>query len=54
MSTLAAQVKELTEENTRIQGLLEKLNASYEELEKELEDFQSAGKNLKSGVPLNP
>ena len=51
---LAAQVKELTEENTRLQGLLEKLKASYAELEKKLKDVQSAGKDLKSGLPLNP
>ena len=51
---LAAQVKDLTEENTRLQGLLEKLKASYAELEKKLQDFQSAGSNLKSGLPLNP
>jgi len=51
---LVAQVKELTEENTRLQGLLEKLKASYAELEKKLKDFQSAEKDLKSGLPLTP
>ena len=51
---LAAQVKELTEENTQLQGLLEKLKASYAELEKKLKNFQSAGKNLKSDLPLTP
>ena len=43
---LAAQVKELTEENTRLQGVLEKLEASYAELEKKLKDVQSAGTNF--------
>ena len=52
--TLTAQVKNLTEENNRLQGLLEKLQASYAELEKKLADFQAAGKDLKSGLPLNP
>ena len=51
---LAAQVKDLTEENTRLQGLLEKLKASYAELEKKLKDFQSTGTNLKSGLPVKP
>ena len=52
--TLAAQVNDLTAENNRLQGLLEKLEASYAELEKKLKDFQAAGKDLKSGLPLNP
>ena len=52
--TLAAQVNALTEENNRLQELLEKLQASYAELEKKLKDFQSAGKDLTSGLPLNP
>lgn len=52
--TLAAQVNDLTEENNRLQGLLEKLQASYAELEKKLTDFQATGKDLKSGLPLNP
>jgi len=52
--TLAAQVNDLTEENNRLQGLLEKLKASYAELEKKLKDFQNAGKDLKSSLPLNP
>ena len=52
--TLAAQVNDLAAENNRLQGLLEKLEASYAELEKKLKDFQAAGKDLKSGLPLNP
>lgn len=52
--TLAAQVSNLTEENNRLQGLLEKLQASYAELEKKLKDFQGAGEDLKSGLPLKP
>ncbi len=48
---LSAQVHDLTEENARLKGLLERFKDNYVELEKKLKAFQAAGTDLKSCIP---